>query len=207
STDGSAAPCSHPGGRVMAPISRFSRTVRFGKMFRFCGTYARPSVTSVSGLRPAISIERNWMLPFDGVRMPMIVLINVDLPAPFGPITVTISPLSTVPETPWRISVSPYPAWSSRNSRSAMASPSEVRVDYLRVRLDLVRDALDEAPALVHHDDPFAPLHDYVDVVLDQEERHPVVSQILDDGEDPLREHRVDAGDRLVEQHELRLSH
>src|SRR6266571_5396468 len=147
------------------------------------------------------------MLPFDGVRTPMIVLINVDLPAPFGPITVTISLLSTVPDTPWRISVSPYPAYSSRNSRSAMASPSQVRVDHLRVRLDLVREALDETPALVHHDDPLAPLHDDVHVVLDQEERHPTVPQVLDDGEDLPRERRVDAGDRLVEEHELRLSH
>jgi len=41
----------------------------------------------------------------------------VDLPAPFAPIIATISPGSTVSETPCRTLIGPYPASSFSTSR------------------------------------------------------------------------------------------
>jgi len=47
------------------------------------------------------------MEPCVGFKKPKIVLSTVLLPAPFGPISATISPSSTRSETPFRISSFP----------------------------------------------------------------------------------------------------
>ena len=50
-----------------------------------------------------MSRPRNKTRPLRGFSRPKIVLMRVDLPAPFGPTTVTISPSWTEIETPFRM--------------------------------------------------------------------------------------------------------
>jgi hypothetical protein len=54
---------------------------------------------------------------------PKTAFMNVDFPAPFGPMMQTISSSSTSIETPWRIWASPYPETMSRASKRAMDYP------------------------------------------------------------------------------------
>ena len=65
-----------------------------------------PRRVIVWGLSPAMSSPRSRIDPCAGFSSPKIVLISVDLPAPFGPTTVTISPLPTSIVTPFRMSTS-----------------------------------------------------------------------------------------------------
>ncbi len=60
----------------------------------------------VCGLCPLISSPRKTTRPLRGRSSPKIVFTRVDLPAPLGPITVTISPSLTRIETPFRMSTS-----------------------------------------------------------------------------------------------------
>jgi hypothetical protein len=62
-------------------------------------------------------------------------------------------------------------------------------------------------PALGHDDDPVADVADHVHVVLDEQDGHPVLAQLLDVAEQRLRERRVHAGHRLVEHDHLGLDH
>ena len=61
--------------------------------------------------------------------------------------------------------------------------------------------------AVVEHDHGVAQAHDEVHVVLDDQERQTAGVQLADVALDRLDHHRVDAGGRLVEQHESRLAH
>ena len=66
---------------------------------------------------------------------------------------------------------------------------------------------LRELRALCEHDDRVAEPHDEVHVVLDDEEGQSARVQRADALLDLLDEHRIDAGRRLVQQHELRFGH
>ena len=67
---------------------------------------AEPLARDRVRLRSGEVVARNRTRPWRGFSRPKIVLISVDLPAPFGPITVTISPSATRIETPLRMSTS-----------------------------------------------------------------------------------------------------
>ncbi len=90
--------------RWKAPISRFSRTVILGKMRRPSGACEMPFATIAWGVVPSIRSPSNQISPRRGRSRPEIVLSVVDLPAPFAPMRVTISPASTD-------SVRPLRAW------------------------------------------------------------------------------------------------
>ena len=78
--------------RVNAPSSRFSSTVISAKMRRPSGTCESPMRTISCAPVPAMFFPSNSMLPLFGVISPEIVRRVVDLPAPFAPMRVTISP-------------------------------------------------------------------------------------------------------------------
>jgi hypothetical protein len=88
--------------RVKAPILRFSRTVILEKIRRPSGDWPMPARTSWWAGVFETSLPSNLTVPSRGWRRPEIVLSVVVLPAPFEPISVTISPLPTVSEIPRR---------------------------------------------------------------------------------------------------------
>src|SRR5947208_13997322 len=164
--------------------------------------------------RPAKRIS-----PLRGATSPAIVLRSVVLPAPFAPMSATISPGRTWSETPWRASTpAPYATSTSRMSRSAPSRETggagsaptvvlpEVGLDHLLVPRDLRRRALGDLLAVVEDDDPLGERHDDLHDVLDHAERQP------EPGVDPP--HQVHRGRRLrgrqprhglVEQEQTRL--
>src|SRR5262249_42464735 len=76
--------------------SRFSNTVMFANG---CGIWyerPRPSRERACGASLVTSAPANRMRPLSGARSPGIRLNMVDLPAPFGPITASASPASTL---------------------------------------------------------------------------------------------------------------
>ena len=81
--------------RLYAPISRFSCTLMRVNTWRPSGTCAMPRVT----IRFALVFNRFWplnmMLPDLAGTSPVMVCRVVVLPAPFAPISDTISPSST----------------------------------------------------------------------------------------------------------------
>ena len=84
------------------PISRFSRTVRFGKIWRSSGTYPTPRRAIRWTFAPAISFPWNRTLPERGGVRPMMDRNVVVFPAPLRPIRHTVSPCATSRETPKR---------------------------------------------------------------------------------------------------------
>ena len=51
-----------------------------------------------SGAFPAMCWPANWMKPSRGVTTPAMAFSNVDLPAPLGPVTKSVSPSLTLIE-------------------------------------------------------------------------------------------------------------
>ena len=92
--------------RMNAPISRFSRTVRRGKMRRPSGTCTRPRRTTCSGAMEEMSVPSNSMRPLARLMREMHISV-VDLPAPLAPIRLTISPGKTSMSTPCSTSACP----------------------------------------------------------------------------------------------------
>ena len=70
-----------------------------GNTWRPSGEWLIPARTISSGARRVTSRPSKRMLPDDGRISPLIVRSVVVLPAPFAPISVTISPSSTVSDT------------------------------------------------------------------------------------------------------------
>src|SRR5947208_2219885 len=118
--------------------------------------------------RPAKRIS-----PLRGATSPAIVLRSVVLPAPFAPMSATISPGRTWSETPWRASTpAPYATSTSRMSRSAPSRETggagsaptvvlpEVGLDHLLIPRDLRRRALGDHLAVVEHRHPAERAHE-----------------------------------------------
>src|SRR5262249_56557819 len=82
------------------------------------GTWIRPRATIADGGSRSIAELLNRMTPRQARITPEMVRLMVDLPAPFGPRTVTISPGYTAKSTPRRISVPAYPACTPVSERS-----------------------------------------------------------------------------------------
>ena len=93
--------------RWKAPISRFSSTVMRPNRRRPSGDWATPALTICVAERRVRSSPSNWMVPLRGRSRPEIVFSVVDLPAPFAPSSVTISPSPTASDTPLRAWIAP----------------------------------------------------------------------------------------------------
>ncbi len=111
---------------------------------------------------------------------PMTAWSVVDFPAPFGPMSPTISPGATVSDTPRTATTPPYATSRSRNSRALTSvllhrRLAEVGRRDVEVPADLARRALGQRPSLVEHLDPVADVHDQRHVVIDEEHARVVV--------------------------------
>ena len=85
-----------PRRRDSHPSRGSPRTLRVGKTLRSCGTKADAARADLAR-RPARESRRRSRRtrPRLGVSSPAMTLSSVDLPAPFGPITLTISPAAS----------------------------------------------------------------------------------------------------------------
>src|SRR5262249_10212172 len=119
----------------------------------------RPRATIVAGDSCAIADPLNRMAPRQARLTPEIVRLIVDLPAPLGPRTVTISPECTAKSTPRRISVSAYPACTPVSERSGSGmgvscgralrrASAQISLDDALVSCDLCRRAAGNDAAL-----------------------------------------------------------
>ena len=93
--------------RWKAPISRFSTTVMRGNSLRPSGDWAIPSFTTSWAGKCVMSWPANVIVPRRGWFSPLIERSVVDLPAPFEPIRVTISPSCTSSEMPFSAWIEP----------------------------------------------------------------------------------------------------
>ena len=142
----------------------------------------------------------------------MIACSVVDFPAPFGPMSPTISPGATVEREPANgrdAAVGDLDVRSSSTltpARLVHRRLAEVRGRDVEVAADLARRALGERPALVEHLDAVADVHDQRHVVIDEE--HAGVVLVAHRAHD-LGERRHlrlgETGGGLVHEHEARL--
>jgi hypothetical protein len=126
----------HCFGRRYSPISRFSSTLSEGNTFWVCGTYPTPRDTSSCAVRFVMGEPFSRIAPERTGISPNIVLISVDLPAPFGPITATTSPSARVRSQPLRMLTSGmYPETTfSATSRGSGAAFSAARTSFSVIR-------------------------------------------------------------------------
>src|SRR6185436_3872799 len=124
------------------------------------------------------------------------------LPAPLAPIRVTISPSATSKDTSRTAGTSPYA--SSRFVTSSSKFASEVGLDHARIRLHLARRALEDAHAVVHDEHALRHVHHQVHVVLDDEDGHISLIDVLQSFEKKLDLRGVEAGGGFVEHEEPR---
>ena len=78
-----------------------------GKSRRPSGLWAIPPLTIACGVAVVMSAPLKRIVPCRGRLRPLIARSVVDLPAPFAPISVTISLLPTVSETPFSAWIEP----------------------------------------------------------------------------------------------------
>src|SRR5215212_9841967 len=123
-----------------------------------------PRASRSRGERLVMSVPSNTMRPERAGSMPNTVLNIVDLPAPFGPITVVIAPRATVQLVPCSIVILPYPATTSSSVR--MSVP-KIGLDDLGIAAHVGGIALRDDAAFRQHHDPRAQRHHEFHVVLD----------------------------------------
>src|SRR5256714_2506405 len=198
--------------RPARPSRKLSSTVSSPKIRRPSGTSATPRRATSSGRRPTTDVPSTRTSPDVGRTAPMIAFSVDDLPAPFGPINPTISPRSTVNQSPRTAVTAPC-----RTSSCSTASAGSLTVGLLHralaevcrgdveVRADLRGCSLRQRAALVEHVDPVADAHDQGHVVIDEEDADVAV---LPDGTHRGAQRRDlclgQTGGRLVEQEEPR---
>ena len=78
-----------------------------GNSLRPSGLCAIPLFTIVCGAVPVMSSPWKRIVPWRGRLMPLIARSVDDFPAPFAPMSVTISPSPTVSETPFSAWIAP----------------------------------------------------------------------------------------------------
>ena len=78
-----------------------------GKSRRPSGDWLMPILTTPCGASFVMSLPWNVIVPCRGWLSPLIERSVVDLPAPFAPISVTISPSRTSIEIPFSASIEP----------------------------------------------------------------------------------------------------
>src|SRR6185436_16291169 len=96
---------------------------------------------------------------------------------------------------------------SAAITASASPSTTEVGLNHALVGLDQARRPLGDLLAVVENEHRLAQPHDDLHVVLDEEDRAPLVAQPAHGGEQVVEQRAVHAGGRLVEQDQRRIGH
>ena len=122
-------------------------------------------------------------MPAHGRRSPITDLTSVDLPAPFGPTIVTISPGATVDvdavedrdvgEVARRRRPRREDSLASAITCFSTPGSAEVRLDHALVAAHVVGRPAATHPPLRHHDHVVGVAHHDVHVVLDEQDRTP----------------------------------
>src|SRR5690348_5283937 len=169
---------------------------------------------SASGGRLVTSASPRKTFPDVTRRMPTRAFNSVLLPAPFGPMTATISPRPTASETSRMTGTAPYPAVTpsarrvgSGRATTAGSLSNKVSVDHLPLAAQARHGAAADEPPLRHDEDRVAQLLDEVQLVLDHDDRQALLAQVLEVALDLGHHPRVDAGHRLVQEQAARMEH
>src|SRR5688572_758914 len=185
----------------MAPRRRLSSTLNGAKTRRPSGTSATPCCTILwLGCRMS-SAPSKTTLPLRLRSVPVRAASSVDLPAPFGPSSATVSPLSTERSTPWSTGAAPCEA-----CRSDSRSIAEVGLHDVGIRAHLLRRALGDLGAEVEHHHPLRQRQEEAHVVLDEQHGDAALGDAADDARQPLELRGREPRGRLVEQDEARLA-
>ncbi len=198
--------------RTTAPISRFSSTVSEGKTLSTWGTYDSPRRTSRLGARPVMSSPLSRIEPRRGRSRPNTVFMSVDLPAPLGPISVTISPGSDLDRhvvQDLHLLVAGADALDAEQAHGACAWRAPRYAASTRgSRRTVVGRPFRERPPLAHDDHRVADRHHQVHVVLDEQDGDAALGcQALDVARQLLHLRRVHPGARLVEHEQRGIGH
>src|SRR5215471_3623905 len=188
--------------RRYAPISRFSRTVICGKSRRPSGTWVIPPATMASELQPVISVPSSRTRPAVGGTMPQMALRSVDLPAPWLPTSVTMSPASTRRLTWRRIWTSPYPALSCSTSSTGplRIAASEVGGHHVGIVEHLHGRALRQLLAVEEHDDAIRQIADGLHHVFDHDQGDSLAADPFDEADGGVDLGGVEPGHDLVQE-------
>src|ERR1700687_4906503 len=130
-----------------------------------------PRAVIASGVRPTSGAPQNVIRPRTGFTSPEMVLSKVVLPAPFGPISATISPGNTRRSTSVRTLTSPKR--TSRLQTSSMAdhfieiAATEIGFTDFGTFSHALRCSFCEHLAVIQYGDLVTRLHNHVHVVLD----------------------------------------
>src|SRR5438067_339772 len=152
-----------------------------------------------------MSDPSNMTRPPRAGKSPIVVLSKVVLPTPLRPMRQTSSPARTSRSTPQ--STCDWPYATSRplmDSIGLLAPPSQIDLEDARVALDLLDRPLAQHGPLMEHRHLTRDLPHELHVVLDDEHR-PVRGDRLEQRAGPLRLLVGHAGNRLVDQQELRI--
>ena len=126
----SAGTVRPPRGRTANPVSRFSRTVKRGKMSRPCGTQAIPRRARSNIRSRVMSAPSHRIVPPVTGWAPVMARIRLVLPTPFRPSTAVTAPGSAEIDTSRSARAAPYCrlTWSTLN----MDRPPAIRKGYLQ---------------------------------------------------------------------------
>src|SRR5688572_14172832 len=149
----------------------------------------------------ASSMPSRSMRPSLRAMVPVIAARRVDLPAPLGPSSATVSPFSTASETPCSTGAAPYEA-----CRSESRSIAKVGLHHGGLRAHFLRRAFGDARAEVEHHHAAGERQQEAHVVLDQQHRDAALRDAADDAGQAVELGRREPRRRLVEQDDARLA-
>src|SRR5438876_3302685 len=172
-----------------APSIKFSSTVSFGNNRRPSGTIATPRSTIASGDNRVRSCAVPSIVsridPRCGRTRPATHFISVLLPLPLVPSSATVSPASTLSETPRSALTAPYPASSPSMARLS----AKIGLLHPLVRHDLGRRADGDDPARVEAHHALGKAHHGLHDVLDHDDGDVLITQA-----DEQIQHFIDLG-------------
>src|SRR5215813_2288826 len=174
-----------------------------------------PSSTSCSGARPARDFPSNSIVPADGLTSPEIAFSVVDLPAPFAPISATISPRLISTSTPCKAGMFAYS--TCRPSMRSMASlicaalrgspiclfRPEIGFDHPRMITNVGGASVCKLLAVIENGDAVASAHHNLHMVLHKHHRHAGSLNAADKADELTCFGSVQTGSGLVRQNQF----
>ena len=195
----------------IAPICRFSSTVRVGNTWRPSATWPMPRLQISCDSRPPIDFPF-WKrtVPHGRFSMPAMVRMSEDLPAPFAPTMATISPLPTSSaDAGERLGVAVIQIEIARPGGNPgphfRHSFAEVALEHRGVAHHLLGRAARDHLAVVQHADVLRERHHRAHHVLDQQDGEALGAVDVAEHLDHLVAlGRAQPGHHLVEQQQAR---